>query len=279
MDFLSELLEKYYCIDDLQKIATRLDKVFRLNYFWNGWTELEEELFSKNAFDMQYLKSQYNYKDIYNYIIMKYGRTERVIKYYLTKEFINNENEVGLYEFHIGNSRLDFGRINGKSYAYEIKTELDSLSRLKDQIADYERVFEYINVVVHEKHLKKIKSMLPRKVGIIEYYFYNEKVQFNCIREAAENASYKKKVQLEALNSEDLKYIIKEIMCMNNVPQFKKERLKIVNKDLKRNEFNTAFKEAIKHRKHNNWKHIKDNFNVLYPIEIQDVYTNIYEIS
>ena len=279
MNYLSEVLEKNYSITDLQKIATRLDKIYRLNFFWNGWVELEKELFNRNIVDIQYLKSNYSYKDIYNHIIMKYGKTERVIKYYLSKQFINNDNEVGLYEFSIGNSRLDFGRINGKSYAYEIKTELDSLIRLKDQIDDYEKVFEFINVVVHEKHFKKIKSLLPRNVGIIVYDFNNDKVKFDCIREAKENINYKKRVQIEALNSADLKFIIKDYIGISTVPQFKNDRLKVVDRNLKKREFNIAFKEAIKHRKYNNWRQVKDNFNLLYPIEIQDVYTNIYKLN
>lgn len=206
MDFLSTILEERYSIIELQKIATKLDKVFKLNYFWNGWQYIEE-LFEDTHVDINYLKKAYKYRDIYNYIIMKYGKTESVIKYYLSKEFIYNDDEVGLYEFNIGNSRLDFGRINGNSYAYEIKTELDNLNRLENQIIDYEKVFEYIYVVIHEKHLKKIKEIVPKKVGIIAYNFLGEKVIFNKISEATKNSSYKKQSQLELLNNVDLKYI------------------------------------------------------------------------
>jgi hypothetical protein len=279
MDYLLDILEKKYTNIELQKIATKLDKTFRLNYFWNGWKDLENVFFKDINIDWNYLKKNYNYRDIYNHIIMKYGKTESIIKYYLCKEFISNDDEVGLYEFNIGNSRLDFGRINGHSYAYEIKTELDTLTRLNDQIVDYESVFEYIYVVIHKKHLKKIKDMLPKKVGIISYDFFDEKVTFCTIRESKENKKYKKNIQLNTLTSSDLKFIIKNIIEIDVIPELKKDRLKIVQKNLLKSDLNLAFKQAIKHKQFDKWKHIKDNFDVLYPIEIQDAYTNKFDIT
>lgn len=279
MEDLINTLETYYNPMQLQKIATKLDKVFRLNVFWNGWNELEKELFSNIDIDLKSLKSQYHYSDIYNLIIMRYGKTERLVKYYLSKKFIKNEDEVCLFEFKVGNSRLDFGRINGHSYAYEIKTELDNTSRLSDQIIDYMNAFEYVNVVIHEKHLKKIKSFLPKKVGIIVYSANDEDMNFELIRKANEIKNTKKSFQLNILNCNDLDYILKKVIKTDKIPSYKNDKLNLVNKEFNNKEFNDVFKEAIKNRQLKKWKHIKENFDVLKPIELQDAYTYEYSIK
>ncbi|WP_024834757.1 sce7726 family protein [Ruminiclostridium josui] len=278
MEELLSILESKYSLIELQKIATKLDKTFRLNSFWNGWLELEQVFYNVNL-NINDLKSKYLYRDIYNAIIMKYGKTERIVKYYLTKEFINNDNEVCLYEFNVGNSRLDFGRINGRSYAYEIKTELDNTNRLLDQLSDYINVFEFINVVIHEKHLSKIKSLIPRNVGIIQYTFNENGMAFDSIRKPKENKNMKKLSQLEIMNTDDLDYIIKKIINVSQVPRFKSEKLKFVNKHFNKYQFNDVFKEAIKNKQSKKWKHIKDNFDMLKPIELQDAYIYEYDIK
>lgn len=279
MKFLDDILKSKYNENELQKIASKLDKSYRLNYFWDGWNLLNNELFLKIGIDINEIKEKYEYRDIYNYIIMKYSRNEKVIKYYLTKKYIHTENEVCMYELNVGNSRLDFGRINGDSHAYEIKTELDNTYRIENQLEDYEDVFDYINVVIHEKHLKKIKSQIPRKIGIYLYSLSDNFNEFECVRAPKLNDKKKKTSQLNMLNSNDLKYIIKEIINSNNIPDSKIERRKIVNNFFNKQEFNFAFKCALKAKQDKKWQHIKSNFDMLKPIEIQDAYTNEYIIK
>ncbi len=272
MDDLVSIIELHFSLNELQKIATRLDKVFRINNFWNGWIELEKEIFGKLDVNLDYIKSHYHYSEIYNLIIMKYGKTERLVKYYLTKQFVKNEDEICLFEFNVGNSRLDFGRINGNSYAYEIKTELDNTNRLLDQIYDYISVFEFVNVVIHQKHLKKIRSIIPRKVGIIVYKFTDGEIIFEYIRKPKENNNIKKIMQLELLNSNDLNFIIKNIIKSEEVPKYKYERLKMVKNQFKNEEFNEIFKQTIKNKQSKKWNYIKNNFDTIKPIELQDTY-------
>lgn len=272
MDDIVTILETHFSLNELQKIASKLDKVFRINSFWDGWVELDKEIFSKIDIDLNYVKSFYHYSDIYNMVIMKYGKTERLVKYYLSKQFVNNEDEICLFEFNVGNSRLDFGRINGNSYAYEIKTELDNTNRLLDQISDYINVFEFVNVVIHEKHLQKIKLIVPRKVGIIVYKLEKGLITFECIRKPLESNNLKKMMQLELLNSNDLNFIIKYIIKSQEVPKFKSEKLKMVKNQFKSGEFNEIFKKTIKNRQIKKWSYIKDNFDIIKPIELQDIY-------
>ncbi len=205
---------------------------------------------------------------------MKYGKNETVIKYNLIKEFIINSEDVGLLEFNVENSRLDIGKINGHSYAYEIKTELDNVLRLDKQIKDYEKIFEFIYVVCHPKHLKEVKKILSSKIGIIVFEIENETVKFKLIRDAKKNTSIRKEFLLKSLNSKEYEYIIREHLKMDEVPLYKDERIRLVNKCIKKNELEEIYKNTIKMRQYKKWNYIKQKFNVILPIEIQDIYSN-----
>lgn len=62
-------------------------------------------------------------------------------------------NTAALTESPIGDSKADFIMINGRGVVYEIKTDLDNLIRLENQLKDYYKVFSYIYVVVGKKQL------------------------------------------------------------------------------------------------------------------------------
>ena len=59
MDEVDILLKNRYSEGELIKLATKLDKEFRVNYFWDGWKFLEDEVFSLEEID--YLRKKYKY--------------------------------------------------------------------------------------------------------------------------------------------------------------------------------------------------------------------------
>lgn len=63
-----------------------------------------------------------------------------------------------LSEVWINRSKADFVMINGKAVVYEIKTDLDNLERLENQINDYYKVFGNVEIVVSESHIDKVLS-------------------------------------------------------------------------------------------------------------------------
>ena len=274
MEDVDIILKKKYSENELIKLATKLDKEFRVNYFWDGWLFLKKEVFSE--IEIKYLKNKYKYNEIYNHIIMKYGKNETVIKYRLIKEFMNNPENVGLLEFNVGNSRLDVGKINGSSYAYEIKTELDNTLRLEKQIQDYEKIFEFIYVVCHSKHLKEVRRIVPLKIGIKTFEIQNEEINFNDIRMAKRNKSIKKEYLLESLTSKEYAYIIRKYLKIDKIPLYKEERKKILDKYMKKDELIEIYKEIIKLRQSQKWNYIKQKFDIILPIEIQDIYSKSY---
>lgn len=273
MEDLDIILKSKYSDSELVKLATKLDKEFRVNCFWDGWIFLKNEVFSES--EIEYLRNKYKYNEVYNHVIMKYGRNETVIKYNLIKGFIDNPENVGLFEFNVGSSRLDIGKVNGSMYAYEIKTELDNTLRLEKQIQDYEKIFEFINVVCHFKHLKEVRNIVPKKVGIISFEINNGEVIFKDVRKAQKNKSIKKEFLLKSLSSKEYAYIIKEYLKEDKVPLFKEERIKIVDKRIKKENLLEIYKEIIKARQSQRWNYIKDEFNVILPIEVQDTYSKV----
>lgn len=106
-------------------------------------------------------------------------------------------NTAALTELPIGDSKADFIMINGRGVVYEIKTDLDNLLRLENQINDYYKVFSYVYVVVGNKQLSHVKKMMrDQKVGIYEM---TENGKILCRKKALcnrENLSYKAMFQV-----------------------------------------------------------------------------------
>ena len=84
-------------------------------------------------------------------------------------------------ELNVGNSIADFVTINGKMIMYEIKTELDTLDRLENQIKDYYRVTPYVVLVVSDCHLKNIQRFVDNyPVGV---YYLSKRGSVKTLRE------------------------------------------------------------------------------------------------
>lgn len=73
-------------------------------------------------------------------------------------------DELGLRH---GKCRADIAVINGHLIGYEIKSDVDSLRRLSDQIDSYNAVFDRVSAVVAECHLSEAVAMLPEWWGVI----------------------------------------------------------------------------------------------------------------
>lgn len=103
--------------------------------------------------------------------LQKQYRCEYIYKNNITIDIIKNyslNDTLILNEFNIGLSKADLVMLNGAIKIYEIKTELDSLEKLKKQIEDYQKFAEKIYVVTDEKFIDKIESEeYYNNIGII----------------------------------------------------------------------------------------------------------------
>lgn len=108
--------------------------------------------------------------EIYNYMRKHYRN-----QYYYRNTILNKlllgvhsiNTTTALAEIPISTSKADFVLINGKAIVYEIKTELDSLGRLKSQINNYYKAFDHVCVVTCKDYAQILLDKLcDTKIGI-----------------------------------------------------------------------------------------------------------------
>ena len=96
-------------------------------------------------------------------------------------------DELGLNH---GKCRADIVVVNGHLIGYEIKSNNDSLRRLKKQVESYNAVFDKISVIVGDRHFKYIQSHIPEWWGVIvSIRGPRGAVNFDLIRKAKINKS------------------------------------------------------------------------------------------
>lgn len=94
-------------------------------------------------------------------------------------------DELGLNH---GSSRADIVVINGSLIGYEIKSDKDSLVRLKQQIQAYDSVFNKSYIIVGCRYQKIIHKYIPEYWGIIISEKSNKDIiNFKLVRKAYKN--------------------------------------------------------------------------------------------
>ncbi|MCX5638252.1 MAG: sce7726 family protein [Planctomycetota bacterium] len=94
-------------------------------------------------------------------------------------------DELGLNH---GKCRADIAVVNGHLVGYEIKSNNDSLRRLKEQIKSYNSVFDKISIVVGDRYINSIQNYIPQWWGVIESVRGPRgAVNFDIIRKAQTN--------------------------------------------------------------------------------------------
>lgn len=121
------------------------------------------------------------FEKIYNIFIDKYPY-EYVYKNQLLIQLLKKEyksEHIFLQEVPLYNNIVDILVVNGRTTAYEIKTEFDSFYRLEAQLKSYTKVFDRVFVVTSEKFENKITEFLDNNefnnVGV--QIFSNNKIK------------------------------------------------------------------------------------------------------
>ncbi|MFA5729684.1 MAG: sce7726 family protein [Candidatus Paceibacterota bacterium] len=87
-----------------------------------------------------------------------------------------------------GIARIDIAVINGIMHGYEIKSDKDTLNRLREQMKEYNTVFDKLTLVVGKHHLYNAINIVPDWWGIVVAKIdSNNEIVFNTIREAEKN--------------------------------------------------------------------------------------------
>ncbi len=125
------------------------------------------ELFSKDTEDKMF---HHVVEDAYHYLSRSYRNEYYYQNTLLNKLILNKRSKdtVALAQVPVARSVADFILINGEAVVYEIKSDLDSFARLKDQINDYYKAYTKVSVVSSEKNYKRLENMLQESpVGIV----------------------------------------------------------------------------------------------------------------
>lgn len=171
----------------------------------------------------------------------------RLANYYRTRDYI------AAFEVKALNSRADFLAINGYTRCFEIKSKIDTLSRLKKQSVDYKDIFEYNTIVVDDRHLNHIINIIPIYYGIWTFKGNKRIVH----RKALTSPDINPEKQLLILTKKELnKYFLS-----SNIPE--------INRSFSSKEINDLFKNALKARYHARWNFILNNWNSILPIDLQ----------
>lgn len=87
-----------------------------------------------------------------------------------------------------GNARIDVAAINGIMHGFEIKSDVDSLQRLSQQVDFYNSVFDKLTLVVGASHLYEAFTMVPEWWGVmVARTDEQNQIYFNTIRESQIN--------------------------------------------------------------------------------------------
>lgn len=205
-----------------------------------------------------------------NELLLRYYPAERVVKYHVVRERIDEPDEVTVFEMYVDSSRVDVARINGESYAIEVKTEFDRLDKLSRQVEDYAKVFEHVMVIAHESHVERVLGLIPEYCGIQAYAAAQDQLQFSTIRTVAKNPLLAAEAQVRNLSSRDLSVILRQAGLQD--PKNKKERAELVLRECHSDTINQLFKDTIKLKYRQRWAHVQANFARIEPVDVQAFY-------
>ncbi len=110
-----------------------------------------------------------------------------------------------------GQARVDIAVANGRLCGYEIKSDIDTLERLPNQISSYNKTFDKITIVVGKKYANDIISTVPEHWGIKMAYMNRFKnISFQSIRAPKINNEVESNSLLELLWRDEIYLFLKE---------------------------------------------------------------------
>lgn len=142
--------------------------------------------------------------------VMSRDRDVRVhLHEYLHREVVKSTdtaviNELTLQRKH---GRIDVAVVDTQLRGYEIKSEADKLDRLDRQTEIYGKVFDYLSIVVDDRHLGHAVKAVPLFWGV---YVWFPDSGVGVIREPRLNLDVDKKSLAQLLWKEDAIELLKE---------------------------------------------------------------------
>jgi hypothetical protein len=276
---MSSYLQKYksitskYTKTELEHISRALNKSYNIYAPEEKmWRNLSYALGKTGIEELNDLRKDAIANQIINDLIFEYYHCERVVKYYFIKELLKLKNHIIAFEMNVKDSRVDICRINGDSYAYEIKTEYDAFDRLQTQLGDYSKIFDKVYLIVHKKMLSEALDQIPDNCGLITYTISGTGAKFKYVRKPKSNLIDTTDL-VEVLSSSDSTTMLK-MMGSNSIPSTRNERLDVIHCNYKDVQIKTTFKKLLKKKYNNRWIFVSNNFEKIIPIDIQSFFSS-----
>lgn len=158
----------------------------------------------KNATYISYLKHLYKILELHypNEYIFK----NTFLNEWLIDELGKSSSKV-FNEFRVGKAVADLVMFNGNSKVFEIKSELDTDTRLDLQLKNYLQAFNQVYLIVPESKISTYQKY-DQNVGIITYNSSRLK-KFQLFRNAVLNTNINADVIMDILHTPEYKSIIK----------------------------------------------------------------------
>lgn len=227
-----------------------------LNSLANGNINIISDILEKHFENIEYPITIADAFEIAYSYLSNFYKSEYLFKNIITNNLFLSKslqkNAVMLSEFRVGQSKADCVIVDNYSTCYEIKTSLDNLKRLPEQLNDYLSLFDKVYVVCDKSHLDKVNDVCPEEVGIIELTTNNNLIKK---RKATRIVTPVNAITLiNSLRANEYKYIAEKISKSSiNVPNVDlyDHCINILLND-QTNNLRKLFIEAIKKYRKNN---------------------------
>jgi|ERR1700730_15236588 hypothetical protein len=90
---------------------------------------------------------------------------------------------------HRGAARIDLAVVNGVLHGFELKSDRDTLTRLPVQAQAFSAVFDFVTLVMAERHVRQALEMVPEWWGIRSARFDSGEPVFCDLKSATTNPS------------------------------------------------------------------------------------------
>ncbi len=159
-------------------------------------------------------------------------------------------DEMGL---NLGGSIIDIAVVNGTMLGYEIKSDRDTLNRLGGQVEQYNKVFDYLNIVTSKKYASVIGDFIPEWWGIIEVEDLKDEILIHQRRIPTINEEISSYSLLQLLWKEELVEIIDKFIPNKSMKYKPKKNIwTYISENLDQ----TTLKDLVRYylKKRTNWK-------------------------
>lgn len=137
----------------------------------------------------------------------------RSLQEWLLARYADSPGTAIIHELDIPrpSGRIDVALINGRMQGYEIKSSVDTLTRLGNQAGAFSAVFETMTLVITRRHSKGFARFVPDWWGILEV----KDGQFRMVRRGRQNPTLNLESVLYLLTNEELRTLRAELGLMS----------------------------------------------------------------